>query len=163
MYSEVDEESGLRSELDSCRRDLASAREQLETCAERAAEHDRALAQAREISSLLDALLTAQEQVTTGPKGWLKRRVLPNAATDEELQDARELRASSLFDGAWYLRTYPEVVSTGLSPALHYLRHGAADGMDPGPEFRTQHYVAKHPLVARRQGNPLLNHLRTHQ
>ncbi|MET1133982.1 MAG: hypothetical protein ABWX60_11225 [Aeromicrobium sp.] len=163
MHSEVDEDSELRSELERCRRELASAREQHETCAEREAEYDRALEQSLEISRVLDARLTAEETVTSGPKGWLKRRILPNAATSEEIADARELRASALFDGPWYLRAYPEVVATGLSPALHYLRRGATEGKDPGPEFSTRRYLAKHPLVARTKANPLLNHLRTHQ
>lgn len=163
MHTEVDEDAGLRSELERCRRELASARELHESCAERDAEHDRTLDQALELSRLLDARLTAEEKVVHGPKGWLKRRVMPNAATEEELADARELRASALFDGAWYLRSYPEVVSTGLSPALHYLRHGVAEGKDPGPEFSTRRYLGKHPLVARGKVNPLLNHLRTHQ
>ncbi|MCD9154165.1 hypothetical protein [Aeromicrobium duanguangcaii] len=153
----------LRAELEGCRRELAAAREAHESCAERAAAADRAEAQALEISRTLDAQLTRSERVASGPKGWLKRRVLPNAATPQELADAQELRASSLFDGAWYLRAYPDVVSTGLSPALHYLRHGAAEGKDPGPEFSTKRYLAKHPLVAQRRANPLLNHLRTHQ
>lgn len=163
MYSEVDEDAELRSELERCRDELASAREQHESCAERESEYDRALEQAMELSRRLDARLTAEEKVTSGPKGWLKRRVLTNAATEEEIADSHELRGSDLFDGAWYLRAYPEVVSTGLSPALHYLRLGAAEGKDPGPEFNTKRYLAKHPLVARKKTNPLLNHLRTHQ
>ncbi|WP_241732806.1 hypothetical protein [Aeromicrobium phoceense] len=163
MYSDVDEDAELRSELERCRRELASLREQHEACAEREAEHDRAREQSLEISRVLDARLTAEERQTSGPKGWLKRRVMPNAATGEEIEDVTELRASALFDGAWYLRAYPEVVTTGLSPALHYLRHGAAEGKDPGPDFSTRRYLAKHPLVARKKANPLLNHLRTHQ
>lgn len=163
MHSDVDEAVELRAELTRCRHELAAARDQHEACAERDTEHDRAVAQSLAISQLLDARLTSHENLASGPKGWLKRRVMPNAATAEELEDVRELRASALFDGAWYLRTYPEVVTTGLSPALHYLRLGAAEGKDPGPEFSTTHYLGRHPLVARRKANPLLNHLRTHQ
>ncbi|MCL3837901.1 hypothetical protein [Aeromicrobium duanguangcaii] len=163
MDSEVTEDAVLKSQLAQCRHELAVARQAHESCAERESENDRALDQALQISRVLDARLTAEESVTSGPKGWLKRRVMPNAATTQEIADARELRASALFDGAWYLRAYPDVVATGLSPALHYLRLGATEGKDPGPEFSTKRYLAKHPLVARRQANPLLNHLRTHQ
>jgi len=153
----------LEESLQRCRQELAAAREQLEQLAERAAQADRADSQAHRIAAALDARLTAEEVPATGPKGWLKRKVVPNAATPQELADAAELRASSLFDGAWYLRTYPEVVATGLSPALHYLRHGVAEQRDPGPEFSTKHYLGRHPLVARTKTNPLLNHLRTGQ
>ncbi|SKB06457.1 hypothetical protein [Aeromicrobium choanae] len=153
----------LEESLQQCRRELAELRRRYEATAESSAQADRATDQAARLAEALDARLTAQESTATGPKGWLKRRVLPNAATERELADARELRASALFDGPWYLRVYPAVVATGMSPALHYLRYGAAEGKDPGPEFSTKHYLARHPLVARRKGNPLLNHLRTHQ
>lgn len=153
----------LEESLQATRRELAAARERLETLAEESAAADRATAQALEMSRALDAHLTKTETVAEGPKAWLKRRVLPNAATPEESADLAELRASALFDGPWYLRTYPEVIATGMSPALHYLRHGAAEGKDPGPEFSTKHYVSRHPVTARRRTNPLLNHLRTHR
>ena len=153
----------LEGTLHQCRQELAAAREQLERLAEQAARADRATAQAEAIAAALDARLTAEEVPATGPKGWLKRKVKPNAATPQELADARELRESPLFDGVWYLRTYPEVVETGLSPALHYLRHGVTEQYDPGPEFSTKGYLARHPLVARKKANPLLNHLRTGQ
>ena len=157
---EIDE---LEKSLHQCRSELASVRHQYESMAETSAAAERAAAQAVEISRVLNEHLVASEAVAAGPKGWLKRRVLPNAATASEIAEAQQLRDSSLFDGAWYLRTYPEVIATGLSPALHYLRLGAAQGKDPGPEFSTNHYLSRHPMVARRRVNPLLNHLRTHQ
>ncbi|WP_230081299.1 hypothetical protein [Aeromicrobium senzhongii] len=157
------EDVGLDESLRQCRRELATVREQYEAQAEKIAATEHAENQAVAISRALDKHLTRAESVATGPKGWLKRRVLPNAATPQELADARELRASSLFDGPWYLRTYPEIISTGLSPALHYLRFGVAEGRDPGPEFSTKNYLARHPFVVRSRTNPLLNHLRTHQ
>lgn len=153
----------LEESLQASRRELAAVRERFEVLAEQSAAADRATAQALEISRALDAHLTRTETVAEGPKGWIKRRVLPNVATPEEAADLSELRASSLFDGPWYLRTYPEVVATGMSPALHYLRLGAAEGKDPGPDFSTKHYVSRHPVTARRRTNPLLNHLRTHR
>jgi len=163
MNIEDVDDVGHEDTLRRCRRELAALREQYETQAEKAADAERAEGQALAMSRALDRHLTRNETVATGPKGWLKRRVLVNAATPQELADARELRASSLFDGPWYLRTYPEVISTGLSPALHYLRFGVAEGRDPGPEFSTKNYLARHPLLVRTNTNPLLNHLRTHQ
>ena len=51
-------------------------------------------------------------------------------------------------------------MATGLPPALHYLRHGAAEGLDPSPRFDTTQYLADHPDVAASGANPLLHHLR---
>lgn len=155
----VPDESPLRR----CRDELAEAHRTIEILstfhAEHAADEDRLALVARH----LDEHLTKTEYAPSGWRGTVKRRLIPATPTPTELADARELRSSQFFDGAWYLATYPEVAGTGLSPALHYLRHGAAEGKDPGPEFNTRAYLLRHPLVARRKGNPLLNHLRTHQ
>lgn len=72
-----------------------------------------------------------------------------------------EIRASDLFDAAWYLETYPDVLDTDLTPEEHFLRHGAADGRDPGPSFSTVAYLRGHPEVAKSGENPLVHHLRT--
>ena len=31
-----------------------------------------------------------------------------------------------LFDGQWYLRTYPDAAASGLNPLVHFIRTGAA-------------------------------------
>ncbi|MFI5425629.1 hypothetical protein [Aeromicrobium sp. UC242_57] len=41
-------------------------------------------------------------------------------------------------------------MSTGLSPALHYLRVGAADAKDPGPAFSTRKYLGPEPWSSSR-------------
>ena len=69
------------------------------------------------------------------------------------------IQESGLLDGPWYLREYPHVVSSGLSPARHYLRHGAAAGLDPSPDFSTEDYLRRHPDLAADGENPLLHHL----
>lgn len=74
--------------------------------------------------------------------------------------DARRLRASPLFDTPWYRDTYPDVAMSGGDPARHYLRHGVADGRDPGPEFGTLAYLERYPDVAAAGQNPLLHYLR---
>lgn len=55
------------------------------------------------------------------------------------------LARAPLFDAAWYLRTYPDLVLPDGRPvmdaALHYLCHGAAEGRDPGPAFSTSGYA----------------------
>lgn len=155
--------AALVDSLQQCRTELAAAMERVEVQAERRAAADRAQHQLTELARHLDERLTRSERKSAGVRGWVRRRLNRTVATVEEVADAKELRRSRLFDGVWYLSMYPEVAATGLSPALHYLRHGASEGKDPGPDFSTNHYAARHPLLARTKTNPLLNHLRTRQ
>lgn len=157
------EEPPLLASLRQCQAELAAVRERDEVWAEARAAEDRAQHQLAELARQLDERLTRNERKSSGIRGWARRRLNRNVASAQEMADARELRRSQLLDGTWYLSTYPEIASTGLSPALHYLRHGAAEGKDPGPDFSTKHYSARHPLLARSKVNPLLNHLRTGQ
>ena len=46
-------------------------------------------------------------------------------------RDATLIRASRLFDGAWYLDCYPDVAAAGREPLEHFLRDGR-----PKDEFR---------------------------
>ncbi len=38
-----------------------------------------------------------------------------------------------VFDGAWYLARYPDVLGAGLDPLAHLLGSGLTEGRDPGP------------------------------
>jgi hypothetical protein len=69
------------------------------------------------------------------------------------------VESSELFDGAWYLEHYPKAAGAGIPPALHYIRHGAKQGNDPGPRFSTAGYLAAHPRAAATNANPLLHYL----
>jgi hypothetical protein len=163
MSTDAVDTARLEESLRRCRLELAAARERDEVLSENQAAADRARDQLAELARNLDARLTRYERRSAGLRGWVKRRLIKTAATPQEVADALELRRSRLFDGVWYLSTYPEVARSGLSPALHYLRHGAAEGKDPGPEFSTNSYSARHPQIVRTGANPLLNHLRTGQ
>lgn len=66
---------------------------------------------------------------------------------------------SNLFDRDWYLTQNPDVAAHGVDPALHYVRHGAAEGRDPGPQFRTRWYLDTHVDVAAAGVNPLVHYL----
>jgi 2-polyprenyl-3-methyl-5-hydroxy-6-metoxy-1,4-benzoquinol methylase len=64
-----------------------------------------------------------------------------------------ELVASSPhFDPAWYLSTNADVGVSGIAPAMHYARFGAAEGRDPGPTFSTRLYLDRHPQAAATPG-----------
>lgn len=149
--------------LRQCRLQLAGVRRANEQLLEHQAAGDHARDQLAALAQQVDDYLTRTEWSPSGMRGWVKRRLVKTAASPDEAADTKELRKSRLFDGAWYLAMYPDVVQTGLSPALHYLRIGAGEGRDPGPEFSTKHYVASNPRLSRSGTNPLLNHLRTGQ
>jgi hypothetical protein len=96
----------------------------------------------------------------------LARRVVAGpaaapASPAEEEADAACLRASPIFDAAWYYETYPDVAGSGVDAALHYLRHGAAELRDPGPHFSSADYWAENEDVAAAGLNPLLHYLRS--
>jgi len=64
----------------------------------------------------------------------------PAPATDPD-GDAALIRASGLFDQAYYVARYPDVAASGLDPVDHYLQIGAAKGYDPSPLFDTGYYA----------------------
>jgi O-antigen biosynthesis protein len=70
-------------------------------------------------------------------------------------RQARLLRASGLFDAAWYLSRS----GVRRDPVVHYLLAGAAAGHDPHPLFSTSYYLEENPQVAGAGLNPLLHFL----
>lgn len=150
----------VRELLRLCRLELAAVREEQERWAEEHATLFHAREQLIALSERLDEALAKQEQTPAGVRSWLRRRLPATAMSPSprEVADVARLRATPLFDGAWYLREYPAVAASGMSPALHYLRRGARNGRNPGPYFDTADYVAKHPDLPRR-ANPLLHYV----
>jgi len=67
------------------------------------------------------------------------------------------IRASGLFDAAWYATTYPDISASKMPPIVHYLKHGAAEGRDPSPQFSTRAYLWKHPHLDPNKENPLVH------
>jgi CDP-glycerol glycerophosphotransferase (TagB/SpsB family) len=71
------------------------------------------------------------------------------------------VRASGVFDHAYYLEHYPDVAGTGIDPIVHYFRHGAEEGRNPSAMFETNYYLDHNPDVARAGTNPLLHFCQT--
>lgn len=86
-------------------------------------------------------------------------RSLVDARFRKQVRHYRLLRASPLFDSAWYRRHYPDVSASKVDPAWHYLLKGAREGREPGPLFNAGSYLAANPDVARSGGNPLVHYL----
>lgn len=110
-------------------------------------------------TSLLSAVSTGHGQL-----GWrvtlaacLRRGPL---AALRERRDALEILSSGLFDAAHYLRAFPDVAAAGIPAVIHYLRHGAREGRNPGPLFDGGRYLGDNPDVGAAGANPLLHYLR---
>ncbi|TXN00793.1 hypothetical protein FV242_20845 [Methylobacterium sp. WL64] len=68
------------------------------------------------------------------------------------------VEGSALFDAEWYRATHVPDLSPSLA-ARHYLREGAASGMNPGPLFDGAWYLGNNADVAEAGANPLLHYL----
>jgi O-antigen biosynthesis protein len=66
---------------------------------------------------------------------------------------------SGLFDYDWYLHRNADVRAAGVDPLFHYLRHGAAEGRNPGPLFDTDWYLSRYPDVRVAGANPLVHYV----
>ena len=57
------------------------------------------------------------------------------------------VEGSEFFDADWYTARYP-ICGGAPTAAIHYLRSGAFEGLDPGPDFDTSAYLRANPDVA---------------
>ncbi len=85
------------------------------------------------------------------------RRYAPPTA--DERRQVELIRSSPLFDAAWYLRNYHDVVRSGEEPALHFLRYPTRPIRAPGPDFDAARYLDAHPEVLAEGVNPLVHFL----
>jgi glycosyltransferase involved in cell wall biosynthesis len=67
------------------------------------------------------------------------------------------VKASGLFDPAWYARRYPDVVGEGIDPAVHYAVHGGREGRWPHPLFHGDLYLDSVPGLRAEGINPVLH------
>jgi hypothetical protein len=70
------------------------------------------------------------------------------------------LKSTQLFDSVWYLQHYPDVAAAKMDPIRHYLRFGAVEGRNPGPDFNSEGYLRRYPDVAETGVNPLVHYLK---
>lgn len=72
-----------------------------------------------------------------------------------EARAAERIRASGVFDEAFYRARCPELDALGLDPVLHYVRSGAAEGRWPSPLFDPGYYRRQNPDVLEAGEEPL--------
>jgi glycosyltransferase involved in cell wall biosynthesis len=89
--------------------------------------------------------------------GLLAHLRLPTWLRPRGSRAARIIRASGLFDSAWYLETYPDVAARKVDPVQHYVRYGAREGRNPNRLFSSSWYLASNPDVAESGLNPLVH------
>ncbi len=129
-WTQIEHEHQAES-LQRVRRQRARLREQLDLTSET-------------LAAVLSEQYWAQVRGPRATLGRLARRGRSESDTSEADLVA-EVEASDLFDGAWYLRRYPEAVRDRVAPALHLVRHGNERGLDPSEGFGTRAYLAEHP------------------
>jgi len=71
----------------------------------------------------------------------------------------KTISASKLFDQNWYLRTYPDVLLSGIEAVTHYMQYGWHLGRDPSPKFSTNTYFELNNDVYEAGVNPLEHYL----
>lgn len=74
---------------------------------------------------------------------WLLARCMDPAWHHVSLGRLRD--PNPLFDTEWYLAKRPEAAKRGHVPLLHYLAHGAGEGLDPNPDFSSVDYFRRYP------------------
>lgn len=162
----------LEAALRLCRRELAQVRQRQEVWWEQTRLLPKVRRQRDELARLLAGQLSAgywarsrpAQTVPGGLRGRIARLVLEfgrrsghACEREDEWRCIEVIERSPYFDGGWYLCEYPDVIGSGATPAEHYLKHGAAEGRNPGPKFSTKFYLANNPDVAQGGGNPLVH------
>jgi hypothetical protein len=73
----------------------------------------------------------------------------------------RLISDSGLFDGDWYLQTYPDVAQAKADPLRHFVRSGAYELRDPGPDFSSLKYHLANPDVTAAGMAALIHYVRS--
>ena len=65
-----------------------------------------------------------------------------------------------IFDADYYLRNYPDVINSGMSPLKHFVLHGLSEGRNPLDLFNTHYYLDKNPDVEVSGIEPLMHFMK---
>lgn len=97
--------------------------------------------------SELDRVLDSNTWKMGRPLRVLRRMLSgrPSPRTNNVDVVVARIRASGVFDEAWYLDRYADVRILGLDPVRHYVQYGCSEGRDPSPGFSTGEYYKENP------------------
>jgi len=79
----------------------------------------------------------------------------PKTSRSKEEESRSKIIGSGLFDPTWYREHNPDIGN--YDPAMHYVRHGAAEGRPASRFFDAAQYLADNPDVHAAMVNPLLH------
>ena len=65
------------------------------------------------------------------------------ASAETEQQQRRLIIDHAGFDADWYVSAYPDVAVSPLDPALHFIRHGLAEGRSPNAKMAALRELAQ--------------------
>ncbi len=149
----------LREELQLYRRELAEARSEIERLAESAFQNRRGGRRAQKEAAVLGKALAhvLLRELRAGMASSRRFRARSSRIDNAEWQQVLLLHASRHFRADWYLRRYLSVTRLGMEPALHFLRYGVDEGLDPGPDFDLNTYLDEHPDVRDSGENPVIH------
>lgn len=82
--------------------------------------------------------------------------LIPTRRKNQQL--AQIVSRSQFFDETWYLHEYPDVASSGVSPALHYVLNGYSEGRLPGPLFDEEYYISQLPKFSETKLPPIVHY-----
>jgi hypothetical protein len=85
--------------------------------------------------------------------------VLKHIKPDKYCEEERIVELSGLFDGEWYLATYPDVESAGANALSHYCIHGWKEGRQPNFYFDPEWYCRNYPEMHTAGRNPLCDYV----
>jgi len=68
------------------------------------------------------------------------------------------VRQSGLFDGIYYLNTYPDVARSKIDPLIHFCLYGYREGRNPSASFNTEEYKKLYPECG--NTNPVIHAVR---
>jgi hypothetical protein len=160
--ADEDELTRLRDDVRLLRAELADARRVDEGSEARLAKLRARRNRAERTAVVLSEALAARLRLDIARKTADRRllsRLQQDLPTPDEAEQLELLRSSPLFDAAWYLRSYQDVVRSGDEPGLHFLRNAVSPFRSPSPDFDTAQYVEDHPEVLDLGVNPLVHFL----
>ncbi len=106
-------------------------------------------------------LLSEKDMVDEYPASKKKSKVAQKISDVLCLRKNRALiRKDPIFDIEWYLREYPDIAAEKVDPLRHYLKFGADEGRNPGPDFNTKWYLQQYPDVSHSGINPLVHYIK---
>ncbi|SDJ28672.1 class I SAM-dependent methyltransferase [Variovorax sp. OV700] len=152
----------LRNVVAQLATDLNKAREDLKEAGEEITVQKRAVLARKDFAnSLIERFTRLRIDPSLRVKAKMRKRLRllakRLAGRRVDLATVETVRFSPYFDRDWYLNTYPDVATSGVDPAEHYVAYGASEGRDPGPWFSGSEYTAHYADAA--GFNPLLHYM----